>query len=89
MEFVGRNGSDGVVPGFGRGVSRTMMLRSGSVQFSGFDPFYTLIPCKFEGEPLSPHNESHNIDEDVAVDGLPGEVEIFIGLDEKGRHWSG
>lgn len=84
-ELVRRDGGDRVVWWWGAGGS-VGGVRPGAVEFLGVEPFDAFIARKLHGNAGGHRHWGVDVDIDVAVDSLAGEVELLVSLDEKVSH---
>lgn len=83
-KLVGRDGGNGIVGR--RGAWWRVGVRSGPVQFGGLNPLDALVACELEGDAGGGGQHGVDIDEDLAVDHVAGEVEVLVDLDEEIAH---
>lgn len=84
MQFVGRNGRNRVIRWRISGLG--MRIRVRPVKFIGIDPLHTFIAGELEGNPLSPSNDGADVNINLPVHGVPGEIDIFISLNKEIGH---
>lgn len=64
----------------------SVVLRSWTVELLRLDPLHAFVACEFEGKSLRTHDHGSDVHENVSVDCVSCEVEVFVCLDVEGRH---